>query len=305
MSITYDFYYGKECDQFTFIKIPKLLFTEKILCAISNDAKILYALLLDRMSLSQQNAWFDSANRVYIIFTIEEAKEILSISNDKACKLFSELTKFGLIERKRQGLGKPSLIYVKNFVTGQANNSNKKSEIQNSEKQNSVNPKSRNQEVLNSDCNKTEFNKTKFNDTDNQFEIFNINQIKQNINFDMLSKRYGFKIIDSLTKLIKSKATSNNSIIKINKNLSMPKEEFLKKIMCFNSNNFIEVLEKISKLEKQPHDLTQYIFTCLFQDIPQNNVITNHNITPPATHSYNLDLLMQHARDNTPTLATT
>ena len=83
----------------------------------SSLAKVLYGILLDRMSLSVKNHWLDEQSRVYIIFTTEEIMEALSCANQKACRLMLELEKdAGLIERKRQGLGKPSLIYVKNFA---------------------------------------------------------------------------------------------------------------------------------------------------------------------------------------------
>lgn len=85
---------------------------------ISADAKMLYGILLDRMSLSAKNGWIDKNGRVYIIFTIDEAKMALNCAEQKAIKLLSELKKkAGLIERKRQGLGKPNLIYVKNFIS--------------------------------------------------------------------------------------------------------------------------------------------------------------------------------------------
>lgn len=85
---------------------------------ISTDAKLLYGLLLDRMELSYRNGWIDEQNRVFIIFTAEEVMDTLRCRSEKAARLFSELdsTKgIGLIERKRQGLGRPTLIYVKNF----------------------------------------------------------------------------------------------------------------------------------------------------------------------------------------------
>ncbi len=79
---------------------------------------MLYGILLDRMSLSAKNGWIDKNGRVYIIFTIDEAKMALNCAEQKAIKLLSELEKkAGLIERKRQGLGKPNLIYVKNFIS--------------------------------------------------------------------------------------------------------------------------------------------------------------------------------------------
>lgn len=119
--IKFDFYYGKEAEQFNFYRIPKLLFTDKRFSQLSIEAKVLYGLLLDRMSLSIKNRWVDEENRVYIYFKVSDAMECMNICKEKAIKLFAELdaTKgCGLIFRKRQGLGKPSVIYVMNFNSG-------------------------------------------------------------------------------------------------------------------------------------------------------------------------------------------
>ena len=116
-----DFYYGNEAEQFTFYRIPKILFLDKRFSKISSDAKILYGLLLDRMALSVKNSWLDDENRVYIYFTIEEAMQALNIGRGKCIKIFAELDSekgCGLIFRKKQGLGKPAVIYVMKFFTG-------------------------------------------------------------------------------------------------------------------------------------------------------------------------------------------
>ena len=78
----FDYFYGSQAEQFSFYRIPKVLFTDPQFKPLSTDAKVLYGILLDRMSLSVKNHWLDEQSRVY----------------------------------KRQGLGKPSLIYVKNFA---------------------------------------------------------------------------------------------------------------------------------------------------------------------------------------------
>lgn len=97
-----------------FYRIPKALFTEPNFRELSTDAKVLYGILLDRMSLSLKNQWLDAQNKVYIIFTVEEIMDALNCANQKATRLMVELEKqAGLIERKRQGLGRPNLIYVK------------------------------------------------------------------------------------------------------------------------------------------------------------------------------------------------
>lgn len=113
----FDYFYGGQADLFSFYRIPKALFTDTRIRSISCESKVLYGLLLDRMSLSAKNGWMDSTGRVYIIFTVEEIMESLACGNKKAVGLLRELEeKAGLIERRRQGLGKPNLIYVKNFA---------------------------------------------------------------------------------------------------------------------------------------------------------------------------------------------
>lgn len=113
----YEYFYGSQAEQFSFYRIPKALFTEPNFRELSTDAKVLYGILLDRMSLSLKNQWLDAQNKVYIIFTVEEIMDALNCANQKATRLMVELEKqAGLIERKRQGLGRPNLIYVKNFA---------------------------------------------------------------------------------------------------------------------------------------------------------------------------------------------
>ena len=114
----YDYFYGQQADQFSFYRIPKALFTDEAFDSISIEAKLLYGILLDRMNLSAKNGWLDKEGRVYIIFTIDEVKESLRCSNKKAAKTLDELENTaGLIERRRRGLGKPNLLYVKNFIS--------------------------------------------------------------------------------------------------------------------------------------------------------------------------------------------
>ena len=113
----YEYFYGAQAEQFSFYRIPKALFTEPNFRELSTDAKVLYGILLDRMSLSLKNQWLDAQNKVYIIFTVEEIMDALNCANQKATRLMVELEKqAGLIERKRQGLGRPNLIYVKNVA---------------------------------------------------------------------------------------------------------------------------------------------------------------------------------------------
>ncbi len=115
----YNFYYEKEAEQFSFYRIPKMLFTEARFKKLSSEAKILYGLLLDRMSLSVKNGWLDEENRVYIYYTAKEVMESLNVAKEKCTKIFAELdceNGCGLITKIKQGLGKPDMIYVMNFV---------------------------------------------------------------------------------------------------------------------------------------------------------------------------------------------
>ena len=114
----FDYFYGAQAEQFAFYRVPKVLFTNDRFKYLSAEAKTLYGILLDRVPLSAKNGWIDEQGRVYIICTIEEIMEDMNCGNKKAIQLLSDLEeKVGLIERKRQGLGKPNLIYVKNFIS--------------------------------------------------------------------------------------------------------------------------------------------------------------------------------------------
>ena len=117
--IQFDYFYGMEAEQYSFYRIPKMLFTVECFRSLSCEAKILYGLMLDRMSLSIKNRWFDEEDRVYIVFTVEEIAELMDCGIQKAVKLVKELDAdkgIGLIEKKRLRLGKPNVIYVKNFM---------------------------------------------------------------------------------------------------------------------------------------------------------------------------------------------
>ena len=114
----HDYYYGAQANQFSFIRVPTILFTDDQYKYVSAEAKVLYGILLRRMDLSAKNGWIDEKGRVYIICTVSEIMETMNCADNKATKLMNELEeKCGLIERKRQGLGKPNLIYVKNFLS--------------------------------------------------------------------------------------------------------------------------------------------------------------------------------------------
>ncbi|MBQ4527961.1 MAG: replication initiator protein A [Clostridia bacterium] len=177
----FDYFYGKEAEQFTFFRIPKVLFSDKRFKNMSTDAKLLYGLMLDRMGLSVKNRWVDEDNRVYIVYTMEDIIVDLGCARQKTAKLLEELEKsVGLIERKRQGLGKPNIIYVKNFTytkkveyenqTSRSMNTENQevciSNLQKYENQTSGSMEIIHQEVCNSYANDNNINNTKDNYTD-------------------------------------------------------------------------------------------------------------------------------------------
>ncbi|MCC8164220.1 MAG: replication initiator protein A [Lachnospiraceae bacterium] len=194
--IQFDYFRGMEAEQYSFYRIPKLLFTSDYFKGISCEAKVLYGLMLDRMSLSVKNRWFDEEDRVYIIFTVEDVMELLNCGRQKAVRTLAELDVqkgIGLIEKRRVGLGHPNVIYVKNFMVKQtseeekapenAENSKKyenhtsgsmksessevrKSYFRKCEKRNSGSMNSELPEVPKSNGNKTDINETELNETD-------------------------------------------------------------------------------------------------------------------------------------------
>ena len=175
----FDYYYDVEAKQFTFVRVPKVLFTDKEhFGGLSNEAKLLYGLLLERMSLSRKNNWIDKHNRVYIIFPVEEIEESLDVGHEKALNLLKELddqSGIGLVRKKRRGLGLPSILYVKNFIVKGEQNTDcvptsrstenglqevGKTDFKKSENQTSANPKNRLLEVGKSDSNNIDINNT-------------------------------------------------------------------------------------------------------------------------------------------------
>ncbi len=132
--VSFHYFYGSQADQYSFYRIPKALFQDEYFRCLSSDAKILYGLMLDRMSLSIKNQWFDEKNRAYIYFSIEDIMELLNCGRNKAIKSMQELDEengIGLIEKKRQGFGKTNIIYVKSFMLEEAK---QESELSDTEK---------------------------------------------------------------------------------------------------------------------------------------------------------------------------
>lgn len=188
MPLNLDYFYGGESEQYSFYRIPKVLFTDAHYRAVPVEAKVLYGLLLDRMALSARNGWLDNSRRVFIYFTLEDAMAMMGCGHNKAVRLFADLEQIGLIERRKQGQGRPTRIYVKNFIRptedskpeagpdtpqppadGQTSDMGKSAEapeVLTSQKRKSALPGTGNLDFPKTNANKTDKNKTELSDTD-------------------------------------------------------------------------------------------------------------------------------------------
>ena len=291
------YYYGDESEQFSFFKIPKLLITHELFRNLSNDAKILYGLLLDRMSLSQKNKWYDEENRAYIVCSIEEITELLNCSRNKAIKSLQELDTekgIGLIEKRRMGQGNNTIIYVKNFLLAQEKNSQQSnaetiSEVQNvnfqkSKIRTSKSPKNQLLEVQNMDYNNTYNIKTDNSETIDSNRIISRDEqryderldaeaelkayqslIKENIEYDCLMVSYPTErdTIEGIYELIVETVMSSGEKILIASNwypTALVKSKFLK----LNVMHVQYVLDMLRANTSKVRNIKKYILASLF-----------------------------------------
>ena len=221
--MNFKYFYGTEADQFSFYRIPKALFTNECFKDLSSDAKILYGLMLDRMSLSIKNQWFDEENRAYIYFSIEDIMELLNCGRNKAVKSLQELDDekgIGLIEKRRQGFGKVTIIYVKSFIQEECEEEKKeKSKMVKFTNQTSV-EEEETEEVYISNFNNTNINNTNLSENksnhivsadgigfeEDEMETLHAYQslIKENLDYDSLlvSHPHDKNQIDEIVDLI-------------------------------------------------------------------------------------------------------
>lgn len=275
----YDYFYGAEADQFSFYRIPKVLFTEERFKSISAEAKVLYGLLLDRMSLSARNGWLDEEGRVYIIFSVEDIMTSMGCANQKAAKLLYELeSKCSLIERKRQGLGKPNLIYVKNFVTPS------ESHFKKCENHDSGSVKITSQESLKSHANNTENNNTEFSDTESfLFTSFRENHtrepkrseadqrqkykdlIMENISYDTLLCDYPYDndILSEILELMVDVVCTTKSTIRISGD-DKPAEVVRSQFLKLDSEHIRFVMGGLKENTTRIRNMRQYLLATLY-----------------------------------------
>ena len=267
--MTPDYFYGQAGKLFSFYRIPKALFQEQRFQNLSTDAKTLYGILLDRMSLSVKNEWFDKQGRVFIIFTIEDVKRALCCADNKATKLLRELENFGLIERKRRGLGKPSLVYVKNFSSDLSNE-----RVQNRENHESGSPKNACQDPPKSRCNKNKKSKTERNNTnpilsDELEKMKNRKLLEEyfshSLEIDLLLRLYPddedtiYQIVNSLVDTCDSK----RKFIRIAGD-DKPAEVVRSRLKKLNADHIRFVLDCLSANTSPIRNMKQYLLAALF-----------------------------------------
>lgn len=222
----FDYFYGTQAESYSFIRVPRLLMTGEDFRGLSTDAKLLYSLLLDRMGLSMRNGWLDEEGRVYIYYTLNEIQEDMSCGHDKATKLLKELDTqngIGLIERIKQGQGKPARIYVLQFSRSDTEDSPNGNQTEpctpkpgrpDSGKQDVIVSENRKSWLLETggiDCGKTEGNYTDKNYTENSYtdpsiypseaEVI-IETVREQIDHPLLSMSYMNDIADCLPEQI-------------------------------------------------------------------------------------------------------
>ena len=269
-----DYFYGGQADLFSFYRLPKALFVDTRFRGVSAEAKILYGLLLDRMSLSVKNGWLDSTGRVYIIFTTEEIMTSLYCADNKATKLMKELEGCGLIERKRRGLGKPNLIYVKNFASDPS-----EPRDQNRENNDSRAVKTATPEPLKSRGIKNNQNYTDLSDTDSFFSgetagtesegkddrALYQDYFSQELGLDALMEANpeDEDMLREMQELLVDTACSHRKMIRIAGD-DKPAEVVRGQLMKLNSDHIRFVLSCMKENTTQVRNMRQYLLASLY-----------------------------------------
>lgn len=291
--VTFDYFYGSGADTFSFYRIPKLLFTYDYFKVLSTDAKVLYGLMLDRMGLSVKNRWFDNDNRAYIYFSIEDAMELLNCGKNKAIKSMQELDSeqgIGLIEKRRQGMGKANIIYVKSFTVDDSvkfkNQTSKNSsdeeniEVYNSNRsleQTSRGLQIKLPEVYIADPNNNKNNNTEMSNTESNLIIsaddgMRIDEmaayskiIRKNLELDIMLERYPYEqeLLQGIYELILETVLTKGKTIIIASN-EYPTELVKSKFLKLNSMHLEYVMDCLKRNTTKVMNIKKYLLATLF-----------------------------------------
>lgn len=267
--MTLDYFYGQAGGLFSFFRIPKALFQEQQFQDLSTDAKTLYGILLDRMSLSVKNEWFDKKGRVFIIFTIEDVKRTLRCADNKATRLLRELEKFGLIERKRRGQGKPCLVYVKNFSSESS-----KESVKNRDNDDSCGSKIACQDPVKSRGIKKKENKTEMNNTnsilsDESEKMKNRELLEEyfshSLEMDLLLRLYpdDEDTLYQIVNLLVDTCATNRKLLHIAGD-DKPAEVVRSRFMKLNADHIRFVLKCLAENSSPIRNMKQYLLASLY-----------------------------------------
>ena len=267
--MTLDYFYGQAGELFSFFRIPKALFQEQQFQDLSTDAKTLYGILLDRMSLSVKNEWFDKKGRVFIIFTIEDVKRTLRCADNKATRLLRELEKFGLIERKRRGQGKPCLVYVKNFSAESS-----KESVKNRDNDDSCGSKIACQDPVKSRGIKKKENKTEMNNTnpilsDESEKMKNRELLEEyfshSLEIDLLLRLYpdDEDTLYQIVNLLVDTCATNRKLLHIAGD-DKPVEVVRSRFMKLNADHIRFVLKCLAENSNPIRNMKQYLLASLY-----------------------------------------
>ena len=267
--MTLDYFYGQAGELFSFYRIPKALFQEPRFQSLSTDAKTLYGILLDRMSLSVKNEWFDKKGRVFIIFTIEDVKRTLRCADNKATRLLRELEEFGLIERKRRGQGKPCLVYVKNFSAESS-----KESVKNRDNDDSCGSKIACQDPVKSRGIKKKENKTEMNNTnlilsDESEKMKNRELLEEyfshSLEMDLLLRLYpdDEDTLYQIVNLLVDTCATNRKLLHIAGD-DKPAEVVRSRFMKLNADHIRFVLKCLAENSSPIRNMKQYLLASLY-----------------------------------------
>ena len=284
--MTLDYFYGQAGELFSFFRIPKALFQEQRFQDLSTDAKTLYGILLDRMSLSVKNEWFDKKGRVFIIFTIEDVKRTLRCADNKATRLLRELEEFGLIERKHRGQGKPCLVYVKNFSAESS-----KERVKNRDNDDSCGCKIACQDPVKSRGIKKKENKTEMNNTnpilsDESEKMKNRELLEEyfshSLEIDLLLRLYpdDEDTLYQIVNLLVDTCATNRKMLRIAGD-DKPAEVVRSRFMKLNADHIRFVLDSLAENTAPVRNMKQYLLAMLYNAPTTMNLYyqnkTNHD----------------------------
>lgn len=293
--LVFPFHYGQEAEQYSFYKVPKILFTSPMFEKLSTEAKLLYGLLLDRMQLSIQTGWIDDEGRVYIYFTIESIMRALNCGNKKASALLAELDEkrgIGLITRVRQGLGKPDKILVHKCALAEMSGIHfKRCQNDTSKEGKQTAPKMSKPPPNKTDSNKTEINETEFypihseNVLETGYDAKAYEQYRkyfwEQLAMDALLVDYPYdqEALNEILDILVETVCSNRQTIRIagdDKPVKVVKERLMK----LNVEHIRYVMSCMKETTVKVRNIRQYLLAALYN--------------APATISHYYSALVQH-----------